>query len=204
MFSLRILFDPTGALAAPGKACAGEKLAGIALNKRLAWLAAAGLTLAACAPDGLSPADRAELDNMLRVNLVPKSTATEMVTAFDDFCVASPRAQTEQALRGAGYIPLPDRAEGARAFAVDDRRPVVAFSDRMCVVRAKARSGQTDRFAAYVAETFPDAQPADPARFGDDIEAAWLVPGPSVVATERRRDIDFFVFTLIHYAPEGS
>lgn len=164
---------------------------------------AALLALAACA-DGLSPADRSELDNMWRGNLAPKSSPANLVAAFDRFCVQPPRAQAEAALRAAGYIPLPERAQGARGWVVDDSRPAVALSGTMCVVRAKSRSGQTDRFNDYVTRAFPQASPADPAAFGDAIEAAWAVPGPAIVATERRRDLDFFIFSLIYYTPEPA
>lgn len=165
---------------------------------------AALLALAACAPDGLGPADRSELDNMWRGNLAPKSSPANLVAAFDRFCVQPPRAQTEAALRAAGYVPLPERTPGARGWVVDDSRPAIALSDTMCAVRAKSRSGQTDRFTAYVSRAFPDARSIDPASFASDLEAAWAVPGPAIVATARERDIDFFTYTLIHYTPEAE
>ncbi|WP_299968269.1 hypothetical protein [uncultured Roseobacter sp.] len=165
------------------------------MSRAAAALAGLGL-LAGCAGQNVS-ADRAELENMWRGFLAPKSTPKQMVTAFDDFCISGPR--DEAGLRAAGYVPLPQRVAGARAWVVDDRRPAVALSDRMCVVHAKARTGQTAAFAGYVAETFPTAVATDPAPFGKDIEAVWQVPGPAIIATERRRDVDFFVYTLIHY-----
>jgi hypothetical protein len=164
---------------------------------------AASLALAACAPAGLSPADRAELDNMWRVSLVPKSTSGQMVTAFTDFCLDAPRPEIEAVLRRADYVPLPERTAGARGWVVDDRRPAVAVSDSMCVVRARSRSGQTAAFANLVKARFPNARPLDPGDLGADIEAAWQISRAGIVATERRRDIDFFIYSLIYYTPEG-
>jgi len=170
--------------------------------RRALILFSALAVLSGCADSGLSPADRAELDNMWKAFLVPKSSAAQMVTAFDDFCVKTPRGGVEAALRDARYVPLPDRTEGARAWVVDNYRPAVAVSDKMCVVRAKARTGQTNAFQQYIAEQFPDARPVTPALFGEDIEEAWQVSDKALVATERRRDIDFFIYSLIYYTPE--
>ncbi|MFK7870538.1 MAG: hypothetical protein AB8B58_15025 [Roseobacter sp.] len=164
----------------------------------------ASLTLASCGTSGLSPADRSELDNMWRFNQAPKSDPSQMVAAFDRFCVNTPRASAETALRRVGYVPLPEKTPGAQGWVVDDSRPAVAISDKMCVVRAKSRSGQTSRFTDYVARAFPQAAPTDPALLGEAVEAAWRVAGPALVATERRRDVDFFVYTLIYYTPEAT
>lgn len=165
---------------------------------------AALLCLSACAPQGLDPADRAELDNMWRSYLVPKSTSDQLVAAFADFCLDAPRAEVETVLRNADYVPLPERAPGARGWVVDDRRPAVAISDTMCVVRAKSRSGQTAAFENMVRTRFPDARPLDREDFGEDIEAVWQVSRAGLVASERERDIDFFIYSLIYYTPEGS
>lgn len=192
--------SPQGATAA---AASVQRTAPAALLARKAMLAA-GFSLASCGPSGLSPADRAELDNMWRFNQAPKSDPSQMVAAFDRFCVTTPRGSAEAALRRAGYVPLPEKTSGARGWVVDDSRPAVAVSDKMCVVRAKSRSGQTSRFTDYVARAFPQATPTDPQPLGDAIEAAWRVPGPALVATERRRDVDFFVYTLIYYTPEAT
>jgi hypothetical protein len=162
------------------------------------------LALTACAPAGLSPADRAELDNMWRASLVPKSTSEQLVSAFADFCLDTPRAQVETVLRDADYVPLPERTAGARGWVVDDRRPAVAVSDKMCVVRAKSRSGQTAAFANLVEKRFPNARPLDPEDFGENIEAVWQVSQERLVASERQRDIDFFIYSLIYYTPEGT
>jgi hypothetical protein len=162
------------------------------------------MALAGCGPDGLSPADRAELDNMWRINLMPKSTPAQLVVAFDRFCVRTPRADIEGALRDAGYVPLPEREKGARAFVIDTNNPAVAYTDSICSVRALARSGQTEAFNDYVAGRFPEARETDPEPLGADIEAAWRLPGPALLASERRRDIDFFSYSLIYYRPEAS
>jgi hypothetical protein len=161
------------------------------------------LAVAACAPAGLNPADRAELDNMWRAYLVPKSTSDQLVSAFSDFCLDAPRAEVETVLRNADYVPLPDRRAGAQGWVVDDRRPAVAVSDKMCVVRAKSRSGQTAAFANLIETRFPNARPLDREDFGENIEAVWQVSRAALVASERERDIDFFIYSLIYYTPEG-
>ncbi len=167
----------------------------------------AGLVLGGCTAGAVS-SDAAELNNMWRANLVPKATPSQMVRTFDRFCVNGSRdmAQAERDLRAAEYIPLPNsRTPGARAWVEDDEAPAVALSDAMCVVAASSRSGQTDRFQRYVADTFPQARAVDPAPLGNTIEQAWEVGGsePFLIATERTPDVDWYRYMLILYRPGG-
>ncbi len=146
---------------------------------------------------------------MWRANQVPKATPAQMVATFDRFCVNGSRdtAQAERDLRAAEYIPLPNsRSPGARAWVEDDEAPAVALSDSMCVVAASSRSGQTDRFRRYVADTFPRARAVDPSPLGKTIEQAWEVdaPAPFLIATERTPDVDWYRYMLILYRPEAE
>ncbi|WP_375230310.1 hypothetical protein [Roseobacter sp. S98] len=165
------------------------------------------LALGGCSAGSVSP-DAAELNNMWRANLVPKATPAQMVGTFDRFCVngSTDPGQAERDLRAAEYIPLPNsRTPGARAWVEDDEAPAVALSDTMCVVAASSRSGQTDRFRRYVAETFPQARAVDPTPLGNTIEQAWEIGGdaPFLIATERTPDVDWYRYMLILYRPEG-
>lgn len=159
--------------------------------------------LAACSAQGVS-SDTAELRNMWRFNLVPKSSPAVMVSAFDRFCTTGPR--DDATLRAAGYVPLPERAAGARAYVINDRRPAVAVSDKMCVVQAESRTGQTTRFQNYVAATYPEARPIDPAPLGKNIEQAWSLPTnpPSLIATERTVSLGWYRYALIHFRPGAT
>lgn len=165
-------------------------------------LVATALVLGACGSEDIS-SDEAEFANIWRANQVPKSPPEIMVRAFNSYCApAAPRQETDTALRRVGYVPVPhDRSAEVTAYVIDDIRPAVAVSDRMCLVQAKARSGQTDRFQRYVSETFPKARALDPAPFGKSIEQAWLVPStpPAIIATDRVIDIDWYVYSLIYF-----
>ncbi|MGC3939149.1 hypothetical protein ACOTTU_15205 [Roseobacter sp. EG26] len=145
---------------------------------------------------------------MWRANLVPKSNPASMIRAFDRFCVQGPqdRSASEQKLRNAGYVPLPQEVAGVKAYVVDDRRPAVAVSDTMCLVQAESRTGQTTRFQNFVAETYPEAQPVDPAPLGDNIEQAWSVPSdpPQLIATERTESFGWYRYALILFQPGAS
>lgn len=169
----------------------------------LSLAVAAGFALAACSAQGVSP-DTAELRNMWRFNLVPKSSPALMVSAFDRFCVEGPR--DDAALRAAGYVPLPEKTPGARAYVIDDRRPAVAVSDKMCVVQAESRTGQTTRFQNYVAATYPGARAVDPAPLGQNIEQAWALPTnpPALIATERTVSVGWYRYALIYFRPGAT
>ncbi|MBW4709686.1 hypothetical protein KX928_18010 [Roseobacter sp. YSTF-M11] len=159
--------------------------------------------LTACSAEGVSP-DTAELRNMWRANLVPKSSPAVMVSAFDRFCAIGPR--DDATLRAAGYVPLPQEVPGARAYVIDDRRPAVAVSDSMCVVQAESRTGQTARFRNYIAATYPDARPVDPEPLGRNIEQAWSVASdpPTLIATERTESFGWYRYALILFQPGAS
>lgn len=155
--------------------------------------------LAACG--GPITPDQAELANIRRSHLVPKSSPNQMIRAFDRFCINGPAdpAQADVQLRAASYVPVPARQRGTRAYVVDDKRPAVARSARMCMVQVKARTGQADKMQRYIAKNFPDAQPLDPAPLGRGIEQAWRVPGPGLIATRRAMDADWHIYTLLLY-----
>ncbi|MBZ0127689.1 MAG: hypothetical protein K8F59_01105 [Rhodobacteraceae bacterium] len=145
--------------------------------------------LAGCTAGGLGP-DAAERANIYPANIVPRSSPSALVMAFDRHCVnAGPTLAAQDGdLRAAGYVPAVDTPRnGARLYVVDDRRPAVAISARMCLVQAMARTGQTERAHAYVAETFPEAKPIGTADLGRHVEQAWAIPG-GILATERRMD----------------
>lgn len=165
------------------------------------------LVLSACSPQNVSP-DTAELRNMWRANLVPKTSPAVMVRAFDRFCVEGPQdaAGSEASLRAAGYVPLPETTPNIKAYVIDDRRPAVAVSDKMCLVQAESRTGQTTRFQNYVTATYPDARAIDPAPLGKDIEQAWSVPSdpPAIIATERTVSLGWYRYALILYRPGAS
>lgn len=165
------------------------------------------LTLAACSAQGIS-SDTAELRNMWRAYLVPKSKPAQMTQAFDRFCVNGPRnaKASEAKLRTAGYVPLPQEVPGIKAYVIDNAKPAVAVSSTMCLVLAESRTGQTTRFQNYVAETYPDARSIDPAPLGKNIERAWSVPSdpPALIATERTESVGWYRYALILYRPNAT
>ena len=156
------------------------------------------LPLAACSTEPVSP-DAAEFANAWRSNLVPKSSPSALIGAFDRFCVSRP-SNVDATLRRAGYVPVPGSKRGdARAYIVDDRRPAVAVGDQICMVEAKSRTGQTDRMQGYMRERFPDTRPLSVKSFGMNIEQAWSVGSEAIVATQRERDVYFYKYRLIFY-----
>ncbi len=118
-----------------------------------------------------------ELANIRHSNVVPKSSPSALVAAFRKFCLDGPRdpAALAAKLRAADYVAVPeDRATGVTAFVVDDQRPMVLVADdgRSCAVGAVARTGQTARIRAMIAQDFPAATPLDPTRVSPNTELA--------------------------------
>ncbi|MBA86276.1 hypothetical protein ACSSNL_07385 [Thalassobius sp. S69A] len=149
------------------------------------------MLVAGCVEPDLGP-DAAELANIRKSNIVPKSSASAFVKTFDKFCVTGPAAPAakEALLRDAGYVPLRAPINGARAFVSDDRRPAVAFSDRSCMVYARSRTGQTNRVNRYMRATFPQAVALDPATAGRSFEQVWQVSDSpaALVGSSRHND----------------
>lgn len=173
---------------------------------RLGMLAT--LTLGACSAQNVAP-DAAELANISAFKMVPKSSPRQLVLAFDRFCVnrKDTLAAQDDALRAAGYVPVAAAPNAtARTYVVDSDRPAIAMSERMCVVRARSRTGQTDRFETYIADTFEQARSLPPAAFGRRIEKAWqLNDQPArVIATERSSQLGWYTYSLIHYEAQTS
>ena len=170
--------------------------------RRLVWVGLPPiLALTACSTGPVSP-DTAELANIRQSYQVPRSSPAAFVRAFNTYCLNGPTdpGAAETRLRSAGYVPLPGRQRSsARAFVADDLRPLVAVSDRMCLVRAKARTGQTERLERHITSALPNATAVDPKAFGPTIEQAWRVPGPAIVATERQFDVNVYTYSAIYF-----
>ena len=165
--------------------------------------AALGLGLAGCSPHNVGP-DQAELATMREWNKVPRSSPTAFVTAFRSYCLGgrSGRAAIEPKLRKAGYVPLPNRSDPQRrAYVVDDTRPLVAIGPNVCIVRAKSRSGQTQKFRSFVAGNFPNARPLPPRSLSRNTEQAWRVTGTDsgIIATQRTSDGGGFLYSAIFF-----
>lgn len=149
--------------------------------------------------------DRAELANTWLYYEVPKSTPSQLVWSFERYCHnrEDSLAENDKRLRADGFVPV-SRQEGARAYVVDDNRPAVAVSDRMCIVHAKSRTGQTDAFRSYVARTFPKARPIDPETLGRRIEQAWQLPDSRILATQRGANLGWYTYSLILFQAEAA
>ena len=165
------------------------------------------MLVAGCIGPDLGP-DAAERSNIRKSNIVPKSSASAFVKAFDRFCVSGPTAPAakEAMLRDAGYVPLRAPMNGARAFVSDDRRPAVAFSDRSCMVYVRSRTGQTNRVNRYVRDTFPQAVALDPATAGRSFEQVWQVSDApaALVGTSRHNDGGNHTrFALSYFRPDS-
>ncbi|MEM8774818.1 MAG: hypothetical protein AAGF53_07270 [Pseudomonadota bacterium] len=137
---------------------------------------------------GSADSDALELFNTFDGNVVPKSSPTAFVSAFDTFCVKGPESVegVDKALREVSYVPT-RTANGTLLYVVDDSRPAIAISEQSCSVRALSRTGQTDRVKNYMAENFPEAKQLTPAAFGKDVEQVWEVgaPRPGAIVTTR-------------------
>ncbi|MEX0339191.1 MAG: hypothetical protein AB3N11_09155 [Arenibacterium sp.] len=173
---------------------------------RAGLIAVLSMALGACSADHVS-SEAAELSNTWAFLEVPKSSPTQLVASFARYCANKPDTveTADAALRAAGYVPVSNQ-RAARAYVVDYNRPAIALSDRMCLVRAKSRTGQTDAFQNYITRAFPAAQPIDPAPLGRRIEQAWRVPGPSprIIATERGADLGWYTYSLILFQVEAA
>ena len=163
--------------------------------------------IGACDAGGPS-ADTAELANLRPWFEVPRSSPTAFVAVFDRFCVKGPHdmAKLDKKLRAAGYVPNPNpRDPSTRAYLVDDSRPAIAVTPNACLVRAKARTGQADRFDRYVQAQLPKARPVSPRSLGRRIEKAWLLdgPSPSVIGTIRSVDGGTHLYSAMLYRGQG-
>ncbi len=161
--------------------------------------------LAACSNAAPTP-DRLELATIPRWREVPKSTPAQLVTAFDRFCVegAPDMAARDADLRAAGYVPKV-RATTTRPalYVVDDRRPAVAVSDRLCAVRAIARTGQRERVNRYVADTFPAARPLARDGLSRDVEQAWTIEGGIIATTRNLWAGNVTTYTVTLFTPDS-
>ena len=170
----------------------------------MAALASAAL-LAGCSAEGLSP-DEAEVANIRKAHIVPKSSPGQLVNAFDRFCVKAPtNAKAREAdLRGANYVPYRSKPrKGVQIWVVDSTRPAIGVSDAMCLVRARSRTGQTEKLRRYVAEAFPTAKSIAPQPLGRDIEQAWALPGDRILATQRTAGLgNHTAYSLILFSHE--
>jgi len=165
--------------------------------------------LAGCTAADLGP-DALEVANIKRSHIVPKSSPGALVHAFDKYCVNGPRdrALADTLLRKSSYVPRPRRGQNkARVYVIDNKRPLVALTQNICVVQARSRTGQTHKFRAYIAKTFPRAKPVPPGTFWHNIEQAWAIPSdpPAIVATQRDLEPgNFSRYGLIYYQPSGK
>lgn len=168
------------AISADHTAAAGRRVAGLAGLLLLAGCAPEAVTAPRSGPD--VPPELFELANMRHANVVPKSSPAALVAAFEKFCLDGARnpAQAAARLRAADYVAVPQAApNGLTAFVVDDSRPMVLVSDdgRTCAVGAAARTGQTARIRAMIAQRFPAATPLPPASVSPNTELAMQAPG---------------------------
>ena len=181
----------------------------IGAKGRVAATLALGALTTGCV-QGDTQADRAELRNIRPWNVVPLSSPSQLERGFDQFCVTAPNSRKgqEAKLRKAGYVPTRARnAVDAQVFLIDTRMPAIFVSDRMCMARARARTGQTARIQGYVDATFPKATPVDASAFASDIEQAWQVETPSraIIATQRSQDANGeSVFAVIQFRPDAK
>ncbi|MBZ0123214.1 MAG: hypothetical protein K8F31_04950, partial [Roseovarius sp.] len=161
--------------------------------------------LAACS-NAAPPPDRLELATIPRWREVPKSTPAQLVGAFDRFCTdRTPGMAAQDArLRAAGYIPKVRASAGRPAlYVVDDRRPAVAVSDRICAVRAVARTGQRERVDRYVAATFPAARPLARDGLSRDVEQAWTIEGGIIATTRNLWAGNVTTYTVTLFTPDS-
>lgn len=178
-----------------------------ALRHSMRRRALAGLAplavVAACSDAAPSP-DRLELATIPRWREVPKSTPAQLVAAFDRFCTdRAPDMDAQDAkLRAAGYLPkVRARADRPALYVVDDRRPAVAVSDRICAVRAIARTGQRERVNRYVADTFPTARALARDGLSRDVEQAWAIDGGMIATTRNLWVGNVTTYTVTLFTP---
>ncbi|MCR9124571.1 MAG: hypothetical protein NXH82_00445 [Rhodobacteraceae bacterium] len=173
---------------------------------QLPLAAACTVVLAGC---DITP-DKAELANLAPWNAVPKSSPRQLLSMFETVCIDGPagRTATRAMLRDLGYVPTgPARTGRGQLFLVDDRRPAVALTEDMCMVRAAARTGQTELFRDWMAHRFPAARQMPRDRAPRRTEDAWLValPDPAIIATQRTAlGSRFYGYGLIAFRPDRS
>lgn len=107
-----------------------------------------------------------EFANMRPSNIVPSSSASAFVGAFERFCLDGGRtlAAISARLRTADYVEVSQRGQGeVRVFVVDDRRPMVQVSEdgRFCAVAARARTGQAAGVERMIAGRFSGVTPVE-------------------------------------------
>lgn len=133
--------------------------------------------VAGCVPLHDTPEAR-ELFNLRPWNAVPASPPARLVGVFAQVCLDGPRDPdaAARALRAMDYVEAPAVGDDAmRSFVVDDSRPLVMLAPGGggCAVAARARTGQSARLAALVAQRFPAARPVAPAALWPGADLAW-------------------------------
>ena len=176
---------------------------------RAAWLACVALAGAGCSEAVTTDPDQAELRNIYHVYGVPKSSPSQLVNTFSAVCVDGPasRADKEETLRDLSYVPVREWVPGeSQLFVVDDRRPAVVLTQKMCMALAEARTGQSERFEDYVESSFKGARPLNAESFARNIERAWQVdaPRPGIVASQREPYQAITRYGLIFFSPGAT
>lgn len=143
-------------------------------------LVVAATALVAGCSNAVNTREAAELENMWRNNVIPKTTASALVNAFAHRCIGSISnlAKLPERLRADDYVQI-RAADGFRAFVTDSKQPFVAFRSRdeadHCYVLAEARTGQRAAVERFMAERYPGARSVDPAGAGLPADRAWLI-----------------------------
>lgn len=163
----------------------------------------ATLALTACGPD--IDSDTAELATIYPWNVLPKSSPTALRQTFDRYCVNGPTspAALEARLRAAGYVRM-KHTGAAQVYLVDDRRPAVVLSDRLCGARATSRTGQTEEINTYVARTFPKARSVSTETIDAEVEQAWAIEGGMIATTRSRWVGNRAAFGVLIFRPEAD
>ncbi len=127
-----------------------------------------------------------EFASMAETNIVPKSSPSNIIATFKNICLAGSLAEKQTRLRKAEYIEKRDLGRGVSTYVVDNSNPaVMLFGNSACGVAAEARTGQSNRYTDYVAETFPMARAFNPKTIGPRAESAWITPKGDVIWLER-------------------
>lgn len=140
------------------------------------------MCVGACTEAGVSVADRVELANIRTSMVTPRTSPNAFVAAFEAYCLAPSIEVARARLRDDDYVPARRRASGLEPWFVDSTKPDVSLQpvdgDFNCGIIATARTGQAQRVAEFVAETFPSARAAEPSRISPTTEQVWLAAEP--------------------------
>jgi len=129
--------------------------------------------------------DEIELRNVDWWKVIPKSSPSQLVNAFDRYCFAADGSTAHARLIDDDYVQVPKRGE-INNYVVDSKKPLVMLSGSGsaygCAVAAEARTGQRNKMITYIEGRSDKSVPVSTTSNGDTF---WQLDANSIAFVKR-------------------